>query len=304
MTLPAVCLFAYRRPIHLSRSWQSLAENAEATQTDLHVFLDGPKSSKDINKVLETRVEAKKIRGFKKIFFYEANSNLGLSQSILNGIKKVSQQVSSWIVLEDDLVVGKHFLKFMHDALRCYEIDPAVASIHGYVYPTSDPLPETFFLRGADCWGWGSWNRAWSHFEKDGGRLMQALLKSPLQELFTFRGSASYLNMLAEQIEGKNDSWAIRWYASAFLAGMFTLYPGRSLVQNIGLDASGTHCARSSKYDTELFQGRIDVNPQAVTESKAAREAFENFFRGKKTSRPEQRFRQILFKIKEKLGLV
>jgi hypothetical protein len=133
---------------------------------------------------------------------------------------------------------------------------------------------------------------------------MQALLKSPLQELFTFRGSASYLNMLEEQIEGKNDSWAIRWYASAFLAGMFTLYPGRSLVQNIGLDASGTHCERSSKYDTELFQEHINVCPQPVTESKAAREAFELFFRGKKAPGREQRFRQILFKIKEKLGLV
>jgi len=301
---PPVLLFGYNRSKHFSRAWQALAENVEASRTELYVFLDGAKISENIFEIKKTRKEAKKIRGFKKIYYYEAPYNLGLSQSILSGINRISAFEKSWIILEDDLVVGKHFLSYMHDALSFYEKNNNVASIHGYVYPISRKLPETFFLRGADCWGWGSWNRAWSKFDGDGKRLLSKLLKSPLKELFTFKGSASYLKMLEEQIQGKNDSWAIRWYASAFLAGMFTLYPGKSLVQNIGLDASGTHCERSSKYDTELFQGRINVRPQAVTESKDAREAFEQFFRGKKTSGLKQRSRQILFKIKEKLGLV
>ena len=47
--------------------------------------------------------------------------------------------------------------------------------------------------------------------------------------------------MLVDQINNKNDSWAIRWYASTFVKNMYTLYPSKSFVQNIGTDGSGTH---------------------------------------------------------------
>ena len=51
--------------------------------------------------------------------------------------------------------------------------------------------------------------------------------------------------MLEKQISGQNNSWAIRWYASAFLKNKLTLYPSKTLVQNIGL-TSGTHCNKMS----------------------------------------------------------
>lgn len=301
---PPVLLFGYRRPIHLARSWKALAENQEAKDTELHVFLDGPKGNEDAAAVLKTREEAKRITGFKNIDYYLADKNKGLSRSILDGVNLISKKASSWIVLEDDLVVGNYFLNYMHEAIAVYENHPAVASIHGYVYSTDQALPPTFFLKGADCWGWAAWRSAWNKFEPDGRKLLEQLKRRNLEKEFDFGGAASFTAMLKDQIEGKNDSWAIRWHASAFLANLFTLYPGKSLVQNIGLDASGTHCERSSKYDTELFQGRINVHPQAVTESSAAREAFEKFFRDKKASGLKQHLRKIFLKIKEKLGLV
>lgn len=291
--LPPVCLFAYRRPIHLSRSWKSLADNAEAARTELHVFLDGAKTHDEFQEVAKTRSEAKKIRGFRKIFLHESEKNLGLSRSIINGIAQVAKKAPSWIVLEDDLVVGKNFLNFMHDALSCYEKNSTVASIHGYVYPTGKKLPKTFFLQGADCWGWGTWKRAWEKFNQDGGCLLKALLCSSDLNRFTFNGSADYLEMLKNQCEGKNDSWAIRWYASAFLAGMFTLYPGKSLVKNIGLDDSGTHCARETKYDTEPYTGKIQVEEIPIIDNAAARGAFEAFFRGNQQVRPKNTFRRF-----------
>lgn len=44
-------------------------------------------------------------------------------------------------------------------------------------------------------------------------------------------------------MNGKVDSWAIRWYLSVFLSNGVALYPPQSLVKNIGLD-SGTHGSR------------------------------------------------------------
>lgn len=48
------------------------------------------------------------------------------------------------IVLEDDLVVSPYFLKYMNEALDFYEKEEQVISIHGYIYPVKQKLPETF----------------------------------------------------------------------------------------------------------------------------------------------------------------
>ena len=78
-------------------------------------------------------------------------------------------------MLEDDLVTSRYFLKYMNEALNHYAHDERVASVHGYVYPVNDPLPETFFLRGADCWGWATWRRGWECFNADGQYLLDEL---------------------------------------------------------------------------------------------------------------------------------
>jgi hypothetical protein len=68
------------------------------------------------------------------------------------------------------------------------------------------------------------------------------LTRKNLEYEFNRRGTYDYLNMLKNQINGKNDSWAIRWHASLFIHNMFCLQPVRPIVRNIGLDNSGVHC--------------------------------------------------------------
>jgi len=63
--------------------------------------------------------------------------------------------------------------------------------------------------------------------------------------------------MLIDQIAGHNDSWAIRWHAACFLADRLTLYPGKSLVTNTGVDGSGTHCGA----DQWLANATGSLNP-------------------------------------------
>ena len=113
---------------------------------------------------------------------------------------------------------------------------------------------------------------------------MNELKISNLLEAFDFNGTYNYSGMLQAQVEGRNDSWAIRWYASAFLANKLTLYPGRSLAYNIGNDGSGTHCRGASSIDVELSKTRIDLSAVKVEPSEEAYLVFENFFRHNRRS--------------------
>ena len=120
------------------------------------------------------------------------------------------------IVLEDDLECSP-FLQFMNRALDVYADDHRVISISGYIYPIKGDFTGDVFLRGADCWGWATWKRGWDLFRSDGNALLSELQSRQLSAAFDFDGSYPYTEMLTDQVNGKNDSWAIRWYASAFL---------------------------------------------------------------------------------------
>jgi len=276
--LAPIALFTYNRLDHTRRTVEALARNELASESSLFVVSDGPKSSEDAIKVEAVRRYVRSITGFKSIELVCHPRNLGLAHSIIGGVTSLCGRHRRLIVVEDDLETSPFFLRYMNEALDLYNDTPEVISVHGYMYPVSEPLPETFFIRGADCWGWATWQRGWNFFEPDGARLLTELQSRKLMAEFDFDDSAGYTTMLRQQIAGANNSWAIRWYASAFLAGKLTLYPGRSLVRNIGMDASGTHCGHSTEFDVEFGSRSLTLNKLAPIEYGPARIAIRDFY--------------------------
>jgi hypothetical protein len=275
----AITLFAYNRPIHTKKTVASLLQCKEAASFDFIVFCDGPKDDSSQVQVDAVRAYLNSITGFKSVKIISSPVNKGLATSVISGVTMVLKHYESIIVLEDDMIVSPHFLTYMNDGLEKYQNNDRVISIHGYVYPVKEELPEAFFLKGADCWGWATWGRGWDLFNPDGQFLLDELMRRNLRKNFDFNGSYGYSSILEAQIKGTNDSWAVRWYASAFLAGKLTLYPGCSLVHNIGNDSSGTHCGTTTALDVELSDTPICLDDIVVEESEAAKKAIENFFR-------------------------
>jgi hypothetical protein len=288
-----VLLFVYNRLNHTKRTVESLLANQNISQHELIVFSDGPKTLADSSLVDEVRDFISTVKGFQSISIHSSKTNIGLADSIIEGVTEVFKRFDSCIVIEDDLVLSPHFLSFMRDGLSKYSADSRVASIHGYVYPTDSVLPTNFFMKGADCWGWGTWKRAWGLFEADGSKLLEKLKKNGLIDEFDFGGSYSYSGMLKKQIEGKVDSWAIRWHASIFLQDMLTLYPGRSLVQNIGNDQSGTHAGRYKIFDVPTQKLPVQVVDVEVKPSIEGYDAFVDFFKKNKQTFSKKLVRKL-----------
>jgi len=273
-----IALFTYNRPWHTQQTVEALLNNAETKDSDLIVFSDGEKDSLSSPKVDDVRQYLKTIEGFKSVRIVEREENIGLAQSIIFGVTEVVNEYGRIIVLEDDLLTSPYFLKYMNDGLKLYQDDERVISLHGYSYPIEN-LPETFFLKGADCWGWATWKQEWSLFEPDGKKLLAQLKQRNLMDRFDFFGAFDYSGMLKGQIEGKNDSWAIRWYASALLHSKFTLYPGQPLVHNTGNDGSGRHCSAIDTFDTVLALDPVLVGEIAIEEHQGALAQFGHFLR-------------------------
>jgi len=277
VTLAPIVLFVYNRPWHTQQTIEALQKNSLATDSELFIYSDAPKNDSAIPLVKAVREYIKSIKGFKNVSIIERRTNYGLASSIIDGVTRITNEFGKVIVLEDDLVTSPHFLNYMNDGLSLYENDENVASIHGYIYPI-DKLPETFFIKGADCWGWATWKRAWNIFEPDGKVLLEKLTSSGLQNEADFNGSYQYTKMLEDQIIGKNNSWAIRWYMSAFLEDMLTLYPGKSFVENIGNDGSGTHSEETKVFSAIPNACFTELTKINVVENSHCRKRIEEFF--------------------------
>ena len=278
MTAP-IALFAYHRPDHLARVLQALRANPEARESDLVAYSDGPKHPGHEAGVEAVRVQLRELDGFRSLRVVERDRNMGLAKSIIAGVSELVEAHGEVVVVEDDLVVSPDFLRYMNQGLERYRHEENVASIHGYRYPLASTSTSSFFIRGADCWGWATWRRAWKVFEPDSRVLLARLRHRKLERHFDFDGTYGYVRMLQDQIEGRVDSWAIRWYASAFLADMVTLYPRESLVENIGHDGSGSHCDPSDRYRVEIASSGELRWPEKVEEDQAMRREFARYFR-------------------------
>lgn len=279
MTTAPIVLFVYNRPWHTRQTVEALSRNHLAHASDLFIYSDASKTADAIQPVSEVREYLKTIDGFRSVTVTERVHNFGLAGSVIAGVSEIVEKFGQVVVLEDDLVTSPHFLSFMNDALQLYRDMEDVISIHGYLYPLAAKLPESFFLKGADCWGWATWKRGWDLFESNGRKLLSGLRARKLIRRFDFKGGYPYSRMLEDQIAGLNDSWAVRWYASALLHDKLTLYPGRSLVHNIGNDDSGTHCENARCYDTEVTSLPIPLVPLPPYEDRSALHGFESYFR-------------------------
>lgn len=280
MQLAPIVLFTYNRPVHTRQTIDALLRNEYASGSDLIIFSDAPKNDVAEERVRQTRIYLKGITGFRSIKIIERTENMGLAANIIDGVTQVVNEYGRIIVLEDDLLTSPYFLRYMNEALSMYEHVDEVISVHGYVYPVKKLLPENFFLIHTDSLGWGTWKDKWVYFNPNGEELLRQLVQRGLLRQFNFDGSYNFARMLKRQTRGRNDSWAIRWYASAFLENKLSLFPGRSLVFHNGGDNTGTNCVYESWLDVDLSDSPINLRPQLpLIESIEARHAYVDFFR-------------------------
>jgi hypothetical protein len=302
-TLAPIIFFVYDRPDHTRLTLDALALCPLADQSTLYIYADGPKpnaTAQNLKKIEETRAVIQLNKWCKEVNIVEAPVNKGLARSTIDGITEVVNKHGKIIVLEDDNLVSPQFLTYINENLDFYEHDDRVISVQGYIYPLKKTLSSPFFLKGADTWGLATWKRGWDLFEPDAKILFDELKQRNLTREFDFNNTYGYASMLALQVKSEIDSWAIRWYASAFLLDKLTLYPPTTLVQNIGNDGSGTHKDDAGKRANKIMKFKpVKIKRIPVVENKKARKLVEDYFRRDHTlsAKVKRRLSHLLRKI-------
>lgn len=259
MSLAPVALFAYNRIRHTLETVRALQTNELARQTDLFMFSDGPKSETDEAVISEIRNFLRKVDGFNTVTLIERERNLGLAQSVINGVTTIINQYGKVIAVEDDLLTANDFLAFMNQSLDWFETEIRVFSVSGFNFPTRAPHRyeyDAFCSYRSISWGWGTWKDRWEEADWEVKDFHEFLLNKNAQQTFN-RGGDDLTDMLISQMEGRTDSWSIRWDYTHYKHDAVAILPVESRVYNIGFDSSGTHTGKQPFEQSALRRGEI-----------------------------------------------
>jgi glycosyltransferase involved in cell wall biosynthesis len=259
-----------------------LQQNELAADSRLYIFSDGAKTPQDQQKVAEVREIIHNVDGFKSVKVIDRKENAGLANSVIAGVSQLIKDYGQVIVFEDDLVSSPHTLTYFNDALNRYRTTEKVMHIGAYMYPLkAENLPETFFYRAATSWGWATWARAWENFEPNIDKLISQF-DHQKKSAFAIDNTMNFWKQMQEFKKGKNNSWAIRWYASIFLKGGLTLNPSQSLVNNIGHDGTGVHSGMNDIYNVIINPKPITFFPDVIEENLSVYQTIKLFLANRK----------------------
>lgn len=257
MNSSPIALFVYKKLEQLQLAVSALQNNKLAKKSDLYIFSDAPKTNLDKEAVDTVRNYIKSIKGFKSIKIQEAENNMGLAKSIINGVTLLLNDYDYVIVLEDDLICSDNFLEYMNQALHFYEKNPKVFSIAGYTPPIDVPKDygyDTYFTLRASSWGWATWKDRWMDVDWMVSDYQTFKNNRRAKRQFNKMGS-DMSGMLHKQMQGKLDSWAIRWCYHQFRQNLYTAFPTLSKIQNVGFVKGATHTKTNSaeeRFNTPL----------------------------------------------------
>lgn len=285
-TVTPIAIFAFNRLDLLRATIKSLEGSEGFPGGPVFVFSDAARSHVSGE---EEKVEA--LRRWLRVWcqrvnatLIEADSNQGLRRSIIGGVSSLLEQYERVIVLEDDIVVSRHFLPFMRQALTTYQNSSDVVQVSGYFIPHRKKVPNTGLLSVPACWGWATWRRAWKHYSDDAAGLLTQIPESDVHR-FNIEGTYAYYDALRRNAEGTQNTWAVRWYASVFVRRGLTVYPGKSLTRNIGFEEGGTNCGAGTMarvFNHQKIQGVMPVpatEQLPLGENQRLRQVLADFYR-------------------------
>lgn len=246
-----VAVFAFNRAEQLQFVLKRLSLADEVLDRDIIVYLDGDRSEKDVPKtsaVLRV-VEQFKRNELPNIEIRKREKNYGCKKNISGAITDILAKYERIIVVEDDVLVSKYFLRYMDEALEFYKDDMRIWGINGHQCPYMR-IPKSYahdvYLSPRNlCTGWGTWRNRWEGVDfavKDWPEFVG--VKENYERVMEAGWDIKY--MLDLYCAGRLTSWALPCTYHMIKNGLFMIEPKYAQTKNIGFGVESIHCESSN----------------------------------------------------------
>jgi len=214
----------------------------------LYVAADGARGDRvgEIERCAEVRRIATAVDWPCELKTLFRDQNIGCRRAVSGAIDWFFEHEEEGVILEDDCLPDPSWFGFAEELLIKYREDSRVMCVSASHYHREAHVPSDsyFFSRYNHCWGWASWRRAWSLFDRD-MKNWPSLRES--NWLLSIGNGNRYFKEYWTDIfdvayeDKRVDSWAYRWTFSCWSQNGLTVLPAKNLVKNIGFGEDATH---------------------------------------------------------------
>jgi hypothetical protein len=294
-----VALFVFNRP----ETTASVIEAIRAAAPPLLlVVADGPRpgSPSDETACREVRALIDRTDWPCPVRTNYADANLGCRARVASGIDWVFDEVPEAILLEDDTLPDPTFFRFAGELLERYREDDRVMSISGDNFQRGRRRGSAsyYFSNYSHIWGWATWSRAWSRYDRDLTRWSALRADGWLANVLRDPLEIEYWTDIFDRVaRGDIETWDYQWLFTCWVEGGLTVLPNRNLVTNIGFAPGSTHTSGDSPFANlppEPMEFPL-VHPEHFTADAAADACTgRTMFRDRRRSRVARRVRGYL----------
>jgi len=216
----------------------------------LFVFSDNSRKD-DKESYLQVTLVREFIRSFTKeikgVEYFFSEENLGSKKGPLAAIDWFFANVDTGLILEDDCIPDKSFLKFVDVNLDVHKKNPNVLLISGF-----NPLKNNhnqniincFYSHYCPTWGWATWKDRWIDYRKERKRLSKPSFIKKINHKFDSFFEKEYwqekfINVSIQK--GEPTAWDFDLFFFSIEKNMQAVIPSVSLIKNIGYKVNSSH---------------------------------------------------------------
>jgi hypothetical protein len=280
-----VLLLAYNRPDLLGDLIDALRPIAPPL---VYVAVDGPKAGDDADtaRVQATRDAVAGIDWTRDVHTRFRPVNVGLRASVSDAVTWAVAEHGQVIVMEDDVLPGRHVIRYLEHMLERYRDDERIFHVSGYNNVPDEhlgePGPGSRLSMYPESYTWATWDRAWRHYDD---RLTWPTARDgrALRRITGSRAAAlRWRQNFADARAGRISTWAYRWVASMWSQDALMITPNVNLVRYVGHD-DGTHTVMDPRWaELEVYDGPIEplLRPAGPLDAAADRWTTRDVFEG------------------------
>jgi len=249
MTVAPVLLFTYSRPEHTRTVLKALEENDMADRTAIYAYTCEPKKAEHASAVSETKdvlKEFQKKNGFLSFEIVDPGKHVHLGPGMISAVTGVLAKHDKVIIIEDDIVTSKDFLRFMNEGLDFYQDDLSVFTVAGYSpkMPEIAAMEKDVYMIHRTCpWGWGTWKERWDCYDPEIRTFISNMLDRRYRRSLT-KWTPDLPLVLDIRLFAKgivDIDWEMPLGFCQFNTQMNTVCPKFTKVKNIGFDGTGAN---------------------------------------------------------------
>lgn len=242
-TKSPVLFLIFNRPDTTKRVFEQIKA---AKPSRLYIAADGPRKDRpnEIDFCKEAIAIATEIDWDCEVKTLFRPENLGCKEAISSAITWFFEQEEEGIILEDDCLPANSFFSYCDTLLEKYRYDTRIRHIAGCNLHQGKKwgADSIYFTNQTHVWGWASWRRVWSDYDKELENYQEDEVREKLSNIFTDRFALDSWEYIFKALKaGKIDTWDYQLAFINFFNHSLSVNPNVNLISNIGFDERATH---------------------------------------------------------------